>query len=54
MAKKKAVKPKYVSFKLHGKYPTQKVIMYAAVDLIISLALGFFLQAQVASAFAFK
>ncbi len=53
MAKKshKKVKSssKYQSFKLHGNFPTQKILLYAVLDLLFGVFLGYVLQPYIAS-----
>ncbi|MEK7551475.1 MAG: hypothetical protein AAB532_02655 [Patescibacteria group bacterium] len=53
MAKKshKKVKSlsKYQSFKLHGSFPTQKLLLYAVLDLLLGVFLGYVFQPYIAS-----
>lgn len=51
MAKKKTSK-KYKSFEIHGNYPSQKILMYVFLDLLISFALGVILQPFIVQALA--
>lgn len=40
---------KYQSFKLHGNFPTQKILLYAVLDLLLGVVLGYVLQPYIAS-----
>jgi hypothetical protein len=54
MAKKKSHSKvtKYQHFKLHGHYQPQELVVYIVLDLVISIAVGFFLQGQISQALA--
>lgn len=47
--KKKNSSSKYQSFKLHGSFPTQKLLVYAVLDMLFGVFLGYVLQPYIAS-----
>jgi hypothetical protein len=56
MTKKRAhaKAPKYESFKLHGKYNLQTILLCVVFDLVVAVVLGIILQSQVAQTLAFQ
>lgn len=47
--KKKNYSSKYQSFKLHGNFPTKKLLVYGVLDLLLGVFLGYVLQPYIAS-----
>lgn len=40
---------KYQSFRLHGNFSTKQLLVYAALDLLLGVFLGYVLQPYIAS-----
>lgn len=48
-SRKKNLSSKYESFKLHGNHPAQKVLIYAVLDILFGVVLGYLLQPYITS-----